>query len=519
MPLFARTSMMTSPINVFCCMVTAFALLSHTVDASHTNTRFMLTFKDGYSACARGEVTPPCTRKVKCYNGRLLVDLQACLITGLDEAEAWAHNLYGRASLASVEQDTMMNAHALPYEVTNPMAYPTRSWPMQGRFGMNVASKWEQGVHGSEDVVVAIVDTGLREPVMSDVLDNIVDGYDFVTLDGDDRDPDYSDPGPDNTRCGAQKSSVAYHGSLMASIVASANPALPGVAKGVSLMSVRVLDGCGFGSSSDLADGVAYSTGQPINGLENNPFQAKIVSLSVSGPGACPSYLQTVITKAVLQKGATVIVAAGNGNHGRVDDYFPANCEHVVIVGASTIDGHVPFYCNLGFHLAAPGGERRNPVTVLGPNDREGETLAFRSVFGTSVSAAMASGYYALGLASSTPAQPFYLGHSVIPWPSNCSLARCGAGILSFGHESNAVPVVVQNVEGVYRCGDGAKLVAYNEIASPSSVHAEDTFMYMENGIWKKKTVPCTGYNERSFVLSPTVTSEANVIAMSCPSA
>lgn len=474
-------------------MAIVVALFSNAVDAS----RFMLTFKDGYGACARGQMAPACMRKVKCYNGRLLIDLQACLITSLEEAEVWARNLYGQASLASVEQDFVLNTHAFPYEVTNLMAYPTRSWPMQDRFGMNVVSKWEQGVHGSEDVVVAIVDTGLRKTVMSDVLHSIVDGYDFVTLDGDDRDPDYSDPGPDHAQCGAQRSSVAYHGSLMASIVAGANPALPGVAKGVSLMPVRVLDGCGFGSSSDLADGVAYSTGQPIDGLENNPFQAKIVSLSVSGPGACPSYLQSVITNAVLQKGAIVIVAAGNGNHGRVHDFFPANCEHVVVVGASTVNGNVPLYSNLGFHVAAPGGEERNPVTVLGPNERDGNTLAFRSVFGTSVAAAMASGYYALGLASSTPAHPFYLGHSIIQWPNNCSLARCGAGILGFGRESHAIPTIVPNVGEAYQCGYAARRLMYAGTGPPTTIPAEDTISYLENGTWKKKTVPCIGYENR----------------------
>ena len=59
--------------------------------------------------------------------------------------------------------------------------------------------------------------------------------------------------------------------------------------------------------------------------------------MSFTGKGACPSYLQSAVHQAV-RLGSILVAAAGN----MADDaalYFPANCEGVINVGATTIHG------------------------------------------------------------------------------------------------------------------------------------------------------------------------------------
>ena len=246
---------------------------------------------------------------------------------------------------------------------------PGWQWNLWGQWGirLNATNKTGNGT-------IAVLDSGFDE----------AEGWDFVSDasisgDGDGRDPNATDPG--NTLCGD------WHGTKMASIIRGAEPLMRGVAPTATLLSVRVLGQCQEGLASDVADGIVWAVGGRINGLELNPNPASIISMSFVGKGGCPSYLQSAISQA---RGLGVVLVAAAGNSAdNVSHWFPANCDGVISVGASTMQGTLASYSNFGFDLAAPGGDEANPVPVMDP-------FHLTSALGTSVAAPHVAGVMAL---------------------------------------------------------------------------------------------------------------------------
>lgn len=109
-----------------------------------------------------------------------------------------------------------------------------------------------------------------------------------------------------------------------------------GVAYGARVQPVRVLGRCG-GYTSDIADGIVWSSGGAVAGVPANETPAKVLNLSLGGGGACGPTYQDAINGAV-GRGATVVVAAGNDSDDAAN-HRPANCENVVVVGASSREG------------------------------------------------------------------------------------------------------------------------------------------------------------------------------------
>jgi serine protease len=94
-------------------------------------------------------------------------------------------------------------------------------------YGIRVERIW-QITNSTPDVVVAVVDSGFASAAL-DVFLNVVPGYDFISdaelsLDGDERDEDATDPGdygPDcpmsswhGTRCSILAARHDYEGNL-----------------------------------------------------------------------------------------------------------------------------------------------------------------------------------------------------------------------------------------------------------------------------------------------------------------
>ncbi|KXN67950.1 subtilisin-like protein [Conidiobolus coronatus NRRL 28638] len=78
-----------------------------------------------------------------------------------------------------------------------------------------------------------------------------------------------------------------------------------GVAKSAKLIAVRVLNGEGSGTNSDVIAGIEWAV------KDSRPGKGKVISMSLGGP------LSTTVDDAVnsaVDKGAVVVVAAGNSN-------------------------------------------------------------------------------------------------------------------------------------------------------------------------------------------------------------
>ena len=227
-----------------------------------------------------------------------------------------------------------------------------------------------QASQGSSDVVVAVVDTGLKldHPDFRD-SPNIAPGWDMVSdprmgNDGDGRDPDPNDPG-DLCDPSDPTADNSFHGSHVAGTIgAAASNNGAGVAAGawnVTLVPVRALGKCG-GRLTDINDAIRWAGGlvpafdEDGNEVWNdNP--ADIINLSIGLFEFCPASLQEAID-AVTERGVVVVSAAGNA---RVSTryYSPGGCENVLTVAAGDFRGQITPYSNYGdaVDVLAPGGD------------------------------------------------------------------------------------------------------------------------------------------------------------------
>ena len=233
--------------------------------------------------------------------------------------------------------------------------------------GAGFVSFWEARQIGSRDVRVAVIDTGidLTHPDIR-VSDNLAPGIDLITNverggDGDGVDGDAQDAGD---RCGAE-SENSYHGTHVAGTIGAATTndrvGVAGGAWEVAIVPVRVLGRCG-GELADIVSGIRWAAGAtPALGASGaeivNGTPANIINMSFSIQTPCPASMQAAIDAAVARD-VVVVVGAGN-KANQAGLYAPANCNNVVVVGASDARGGLAFYSNFGpeLDLLAPGGD------------------------------------------------------------------------------------------------------------------------------------------------------------------
>jgi serine protease len=130
---------------------------------------------------------------------------------------------------------------------------------------------------GSERVVVAVLDTGIR--YHPDLQARLVPGWDFVSdpdsgNDGDGRDPDPTDTGA------LDASSSMIHGTHVAGIVGALSDNRMGVA-GLDwhcrVQPIRVLGVKeGQGVDSDIADAIRWAAGLHVDGVPDNATPADV---------------------------------------------------------------------------------------------------------------------------------------------------------------------------------------------------------------------------------------------------
>ena len=248
---------------------------------------------------------------------------------------------------------------------------PRGSGEGQSLGGAGFQEFWtRQGIEGSSDVVVAVVDTGLQmtHPDIA-ASANIAPGWDMVSdprmgNDGDGRDSDPNDPG-DLCNPAVPGSADSFHGTHVAGTIgAAASNNGAGVAGGawnVKIVPVRALGKCG-GRLSDINDAIRWAAGLiPAEGEDGsevwNDNPADIINLSIGLFEYCPASLQDAIDS-VTDRGAVVVSAAGNA---RIDTayYAPGGCDNVISVAAVNALGEITAYSNFGdgVDILAPGGE------------------------------------------------------------------------------------------------------------------------------------------------------------------
>lgn len=272
---------------------------------------------------------------------------------------------------------------------------------------VNAEGAWAAGRLGSDDVTVAILDTGID--YMLPDLQGRVDldrSASFEPLDDLYAAIFYPNRHP--------STDLHFHGTNVATQVASNAWAFAGVTSKTTLMSVKV---CSVvGGCSGVIEGILYA-------IDNG---ADVINMSLGGwfaksayPGAVSAY--NTIMNYAKQQGVTIVVAAGNDSNdldrhnniaikdaaGNVIDrvhvpsFFATYCDatHVICVSATRLNDVPSSFTNYGrsaIDVAAPGGDSGQWVYSLCPQ--------------TSLLYFCEDGYYTLGVAGTSQAAPHVAG-------------------------------------------------------------------------------------------------------------
>lgn len=404
------------------------------------------------------------------------------------EASAIIEQIATDPAVAFVEPEYMLHAlddvvspnAAATFTVPNDPHYLTYQWdylaadganfldkqlntPVANWGGANIQNAWS--LADGAGVVIASLDTGVTQhPDLNLTLANA--GYDFLsdhTVSGratDGRVAGGWDSGDWTTtnQCGDGRAArnSSWHGTHVFGTaggqLTNNGVGMVGTAFNAQVVPVRVLGHCG-GSNADIADAITWASGGHVDGVPDNTYPAKVISMSLGGNGQCPaeSVLGTAIAGA-MGRGVAVVVAAGNGNQD-VANSSPANCAGAVAVASTGITGQRAFYSNYGsgITLAAPGGGVYRDDASTGDQATTGfiwsainegtttpTTASYGGMAGTSqatphvagVIALMQSYRLSLGRALLTPDQVTSVLTSSAATPHVSSDQPIGAGIL-----------------------------------------------------------------------------------------
>jgi serine protease len=225
-----------------------------------------------------------------------------------------------------------------------PGGWSNLQWNFNGEYGVDAPGAWQNLIAdhapGGRGVVVAVLDTGVayadRGPfrISPDFYRyQFLAGWDFVAHN---RYP--------NDRNG--------HGTDVAGTIAEATnngKGLTGLAYGVRIMPVRVLNSEGNGDAATIAKGVRFAVSHG----------ARVINLSLEFPGGITaSDIPELISALRYAHRHRVVVVAAAGNEAHSAAAFPARAPNVIAVGASTEHGCLASYSNFGtgVTLVAPGG-------------------------------------------------------------------------------------------------------------------------------------------------------------------
>lgn len=174
------------------------------------------------------------------------------------------------------------------------------------------------------------------------------------------------------------------HGTHVAGTIASKTY---GVAKKTTVISVKVLDCFGSGSTSGVIKGIEYV-------YSSSRGNRKVINMSLGGPK------NLALNKAIeesVKAGIVVVSAAGNENADACDT-SPASENTAITVGASNIQDQITYFSNWG-----------KCVTIFAPGSRIKSTIPGNGtdVFdGTSQATPLVAGVISLILSSSPRTKP-----------------------------------------------------------------------------------------------------------------
>ncbi len=236
-------------------------------------------------------------------------------------------------------------------------------------------------------VRVYIVDTGIL-PTHTEFGTRASTGYDAITPT-------------------APKADCNGHGTHVAGTIGGS---MYGVAKGATLIGVRVLDCNGSGSNTGVIAGVDW--------VAANAIKPAVANMSLGGGAS------TAIDNAVagaISKGITFVVAAGNSN-ANACNYSPARAANAITVGATGSTDARASYSNFGkcLDIFAPGSSITSAWYT--------STTATNTISGTSMASPHVAGVAALFLQRKPTSLPQVVRDSLVANSTASKVTSAGTG-------------------------------------------------------------------------------------------
>ena len=199
--------------------------------------------------------------------------------------------------------------------------------------------------YSTTDIVVAVIDTGIDASHIDLDGGKVIAWVDYVNG----RTSPYDDNG---------------HGTHVAGIIAGTgegNAAYKGVAPGVALIGLKVLDSQGSGSFSDVQAAIEWC----INNKDK--YNIRVINLSLgssSSSDGTDSVSQAA--NAAVDAGIVVVVAAGNSGPAKYTIGSPGAADKVITVGAGADVGEGGFFL-ASFSSRGPTADGRIKPDIVSP--------------------------------------------------------------------------------------------------------------------------------------------------------
>lgn len=267
-----------------------------------------------------------------------------------EERETYAR-LLADPRVASVEPNYRVHMMQVPNDPFYGREYWTRS--------INLEPAWDITT-GSPNVIIGIIDAGVYAG-HPDLKGRLLPGFNFV-----DNTPSTSDDSP------------SQHGTIVSVLAAGrGNDGVgeAGVAWGVKILPIKVINSVGDGNSIAVANGIHWAV----------DHGATVINLSLGGP----DFSQSVAREIGYARSRNISIVAAAGNEPTERDY-PADDQNVITVGASDENNNPASFTSVvnKVDVAAPG------VNIAMYLPEKGADLYVIS--GTSFSAPIVSGIIAL---------------------------------------------------------------------------------------------------------------------------